>query len=260
MERGASPAGQYKGKKCLTRLCEKYGSKPGYQLDENLTLTDEWDEVKAHLKRPPKGDAKAWSQIMRKDDMVNLFIDLDDRLPSLEEAKAKTDEMVEWAKTELPLLLGKTAAWAEANIAISTMPGQDPKDPAQFKASAHVCVNNTVLEWCSTARYLEQKGILAAAPPSAQKPGETVIDTGLYQASRALRLLGNGKPGDEGRWKRAVTCDNPSERRKHLPNWLDGAEEELELEEMMKEKKEKKEKKAEVRKLAFEDKEFMPTR
>ena len=95
MERLLSPAGQYKGKKCLTRLCERYGSKPGYQLNENLTLTDDWDQVKARLKRPripgePTEDraAAAWSQIMRRSDKVNLFIDLDDRLPSLEEAKA----------------------------------------------------------------------------------------------------------------------------------------------------------------------------
>ena len=90
MERGFSP-GQYKGKKCLTRLCKNYKAlKKGHShdKDENLDLTDDWDLVKAHLKRPPKGAAAAWSQIMRKDDMVNLFIDLDDRLPSLEEAKA----------------------------------------------------------------------------------------------------------------------------------------------------------------------------
>ena len=140
MERGASP-GQYKNEKCLTRLCKKYGSKPGYQLDENLTLTDEWDDVNPHLNRPriqgePTLDraAAAWSQIMRRADRVNLFIDLDDRLPSLEEAKKKTDEMVEWAKTELPALLGKTAEWTEQNNAISAMPGQDPEDPEQFKA------------------------------------------------------------------------------------------------------------------------------
>ena len=172
MERGFSP-GQYKGKKCLTRLCKNYKAlKKGHShdKDENLDLTDDWDLVKAHLNRPPKGGAAAWSQVMRRGDKVNLFLDLDDRLPSPEEAKTKTDEMVKWALTELPALLGKPEEWAEANIAISTMPGQDPKDPAQFKTSAHVCVNNTVLEWCSTARYLEQKGILAAAPPSADKP------------------------------------------------------------------------------------------
>ena len=117
MERLLSPAVQYKSKKCLTRLCKRYGSKPGYQLDENLTLTDDWDQVKPHLKRPAEGRAAtaeraaaAWSQIMRRGDKVNLFLDLDDRLPSLEEAKAKTYEMVEWAKTDLPPLLGKTAA------------------------------------------------------------------------------------------------------------------------------------------------------
>ena len=80
--------------------------------------------------------------------------------------------------------------------------------------SAHVCVNGTVLEWCSTKRYIRQKGIIAAAPQSVEKPGETVIDTGLYLASRPLRLLGNGKPGDAVRWKRAVSCVNSSEREK----------------------------------------------
>ena len=57
MERGASP-GQYKGKKCLTRLCKNYMAlKKGHShdKDENLTLTDEWDDVKAHLKRPREG-------------------------------------------------------------------------------------------------------------------------------------------------------------------------------------------------------------
>ena len=106
--------------------------------------------------------------------------------------------MVEWAKTELPALLGKTAEWTEQNNAISAMPGQDPEDPEQFKASAHVCVNGTVLEWCSIKRYIEQKGIKAAAPKKTQKAEESVIDTGLYAVSRALRLLGNGKPGARG--------------------------------------------------------------
>ena len=269
MERGASPAGQLKGKKCLTRLCKNYKAlKKGHShnKDENLTLTDDWDQVKPHLKRPREGRAAtaeraaaAWSQIMRKGDMVNLFLDLDDRLPSLEEAKAKTDEMVEWAKTDLPPLLGFPAAWAEQNIAISTMPGQDPENPAQFKASAHVCVNGTVLEWCSTARYIQQKGIIAAAPQSAQTPGETMIDKKLYAKNRPVRLLGNGKPGDEDRWKRAVTCVNPSERAKHLPNWLHGNEEVLVVEKRIlipknkKKAEQEKEKKAEVRKLTFED-------
>ena len=61
---------QYKSKKCPTRLCKRYGSKPGYQLDENLTLTDDWDQVKPHLNRPAEGRAPtaeraaaAWSQI-----------------------------------------------------------------------------------------------------------------------------------------------------------------------------------------------------
>ena len=73
MERGASP-GQYKGKKCLTRLCKNYKApKKGHShnKDENLTLTDDWDHVNPHLNRPPKGAAKAWSQIMRKGDRVN---------------------------------------------------------------------------------------------------------------------------------------------------------------------------------------------
>ena len=149
MERGASP-GQYKDKKCLTRLCKDYTALPkgrSHNKDDLLTLTDDWDQVKPHLKRPVEGRAataeraaSAWSQIMRKGDMVNLFLDLDDRLPSLEEAKAKTDEMVEWAKTELPALLGKTAEWTEQNNAISAMPGQDPEDPEQFKA--YIIKNN----------------------------------------------------------------------------------------------------------------------
>ena len=66
--------GQYKGQKCLTRLCKRYGAMPGYQLDENLTLTSEWEQVKEVIKRPPKGDAFAWSQILREGDPVNLFL------------------------------------------------------------------------------------------------------------------------------------------------------------------------------------------
>merc|ERR1711964_65928 len=81
----------------------------------------------------------------------------------------------------------------------------------KYKASVHVCVTGTVLEWCSTKQFLEQMladgtCLLDKFPRSKQKAlvgkDASVLDTGLYQASRALRLLNNGKPGDEGRFKR----------------------------------------------------------
>ena len=63
-----------------------------------------------------------------------------------------------------------------------------------------------------------------------------MVDTGLYISSRPLRLLNNGKPGDEGRFKRPnwkykgveMIKTNSRHYWKHLPNYLDGDEQVLE--------------------------------
>jgi hypothetical protein len=154
--------------------------------------------------------------------------------------------MIEWAQTKLPELLGKGPQWAKKNIAknISKMPGVDKDTPGMWKASAHVCVNDTVINWSDSYVFMEQQGIVATAPRSAQSPGSSVIDTGLYSSNRPVRLLNNAKPGDVERWKMPVTCITSNEQRKHLPNWLHGDETRLEvrLEEKKKKKKEKKKK------------------
>ena len=51
------------------------------------------------------------------------------------------------------------------------MPGQDPEHPAQFKASAHVCVNGTVLEWCSTTRTTLPTTTCVPARPTGERTG-----------------------------------------------------------------------------------------
>ena len=75
-----------------------------------------------------------------------------------------------------------------------------------------------------------------------------MVDTGLYISSRPLRLLNNGKPGDEGRFKRPnwnykgeeIIKTNSRHYWKHLPNYLDGNEQRLVVKGGEKEKKEKK--------------------
>ena len=89
-------ADEAESKKCLTRLCEDYTATV-HSDDANLTLTDDWGNVKPHITRPPKENASAWSQIIRGGDKVNLFLDLDDRLPTLLMAQKKTFAMVDWA-------------------------------------------------------------------------------------------------------------------------------------------------------------------
>ena len=132
--------------KVLTRLARDY-SRIKTNIDSSLEMEGDWDKLKDKaLKRNKLGGAAGcWAQIMRGKgfkapgeegegyigDRVNLFVDLDDRLPSLEEAESKTREMVKWALEELPALLepygvDPTPAWVKGNIAISVMPGQDP--------------------------------------------------------------------------------------------------------------------------------------
>ena len=183
-----------------------------------MEITEDFEDVRKLLSRKSlaaakkKGGSDTWAQIMRKGDEVNLFLDLDDRVATLEEAEAWTAELVGWSQTELPKLVKQVVPnWDDDvnNIQISVMPGEDPdwsvdsvadllaaaeariddtakledlkehfkkmarSNPALFeeyldeagvaptalkyKASVHVCVTGTVLEWCSTTQFLEQK-------------------------------------------------------------------------------------------------------
>ena len=292
----------------LTRLAKDY-SHTNHKLDSNLEMVEDWEKLKkkALLRSKTGGAAGCWAQIMRgkgftapgaedehEGDHVNLFLDLDDRLPTLKEAQEKTDQMVKWALEELPGLLEPygvkpTEDWVKDNIAISTMPGKDPeykqeiaelrkeanaavkegnqekekefeekierKKKAKYKASAHVCVNGTILEWCSHKQFLEKSGLIKAAPLAAdpmKKEGKTVLDTTIYSVNRPLRLINNSKPGDPERFKKAVACVNSNELRKHLPNYIAGDvvpvdlnAEKVEEEEGKKEKKVKKKTKEE---------------
>ena len=73
------------------------------------------------------GGDKTACEIMRRDTMSKLLIDLDDRLPTLAEAEAKTAEFVRWAQEDLPPMLGIDPEEARDHIVIATMPGQEWK-------------------------------------------------------------------------------------------------------------------------------------
>ena len=134
------------GAKVLTRLCADY-SCTLTNIDKNLMMVDDWEALKNKAllrKDTPPVTAGCWAQVLRgkgfkapgqdeeyEGDRVSLFLDLDDRLPTHDEAVEKTREMVKWAQEELPALLepygvNPTPAWVKGNIAISVMPGQDP--------------------------------------------------------------------------------------------------------------------------------------
>ena len=106
--------------KVLTRLCKDY-SHTNHDLDSKLEMEGDWGKLKDKaLKRSKTGGAAGcWAQIMRgkgfkapgeedeyEGDRVNLFLDLDDRLPTVKEAQEKTEEMVKWSQEVLPGLLG----------------------------------------------------------------------------------------------------------------------------------------------------------
>ena len=83
-----------------------YWSREGFNVHNDI---DRWDELAPYLRAQdnPAGEYKGTAcQVMTPDMMSKLFLDLDDRLPTLAEAKAQTAVFVEWAQTTLPDLLG----------------------------------------------------------------------------------------------------------------------------------------------------------